>query len=140
MQTIQSQNVPLWLSENGTLYKQLVCLEQYGIPIETQTTETNTFCGIAVGVGAIRFNPTYSAVCEANPTADQMTFDDMVRIQLAGNPIWFKVQYPSPGSTNTNIFLAGQAYVTNTTYTAQVNDAIKFTGTLTGSGTIDRTP
>lgn len=140
MQTINSQNVPIWLSADGVNYKQLVCVENYSIPLQTQNTKTATFCGQALGLGITDFTVTVSAVCEAAKTAAQVTYDDLVAWQLANTILTFKVQYPSPGSTSTNIFLSGQCAVTDTTLTAQVNDALKFSTTLTGSGTIDNTP
>lgn len=140
MQTIQSQNVPIWLSADGVAYKQLVCIENYSIPLATQNTKTATFCGTALGLGITEFTVTVSAVCEAAPTAGQVTYADLIAWQLANQLISFKVQYPSPGSTNTNVFLSGQCAVTDTTLTGAVNDALKFSTTLTGTGTIDNTP
>lgn len=140
MQPIQSSNLPIWLSADGNTYKQLVCLENYNIPLDTQVTETATFCGNSVGLGILKFTPTGSAVCEIAPTGQQVTYKDMVAWQKAQTLLWFKVQYPSPGSTSTNIFLSGQCYVTNTTLQLQINDVAKFTFTLTGSGEIDVDP
>lgn len=140
MQTIQATSVPLWLSADGTTYKQLVCLKQWTAPTETQTTETVTFCGIALGKGIVKFNPTFDAVCEANPSGTQVTYADLLAWQMAGLTIWFKLQFPSPGSSSTNIFLSGQCSVTSLTLTGPVNDVIQFSGTLTGEGTLDTTP
>src|SRR6187549_221824 len=138
MNTLQSSNLPIELSfDNGLTFKQLVCLENYNIPVDTQVTETNTFCGNAVGLGVKKFTPSGSAVCELSPSGSQVTFEELLAAQMADTVLIFKVQYPSPGSTNTNIFMSGQCYVTNTTLQAQINDVIKFSFTLTGSGTLD---
>lgn len=140
MTTIQSSNLPLWLSSDRITYKQLVCLENYTLKTDTQTNETLTFCGLALGVGIVKFSLDFSAVCEAAKTASQVTNDDMFAWQQAGTLLNFKIQYPSPGSTNTNIFFSGDVYVTGLTLPVAVNTAIKFTGTMTGTGILDITP
>lgn len=140
MANIQSVNLPLWLSEDGVTYKQLVCMENYTLQITTQNTKTNTFCGIALGLGANEFSIQFAAVCESAKTASQVTNDDIVRIQLALSTIWFKIQFPSPGSSSTNIFFSGQVAVTDFSLIGAVNEVVKFSGTLTGTGTLDITP
>lgn len=140
MTPIQANNVPFYLSADGTNYKEVVCLEQWGVPLDTDTTETATFCGNSVGVGITKFKPTLSAVCEQSPGASQVTADTLAAWQLANTPLWFKVQYPTTSSTGNKLFLSGQCYVTSVNVTGQVNDVVKFTVTLTGFGTIDLTP
>lgn len=137
MTTIQSVNVPLWLSADGVIYKQLVCIENYTLKITTNTNKTITFCGIAIGVGIVEFDISYSAVCEVIPTASQVTSKDLYNWQLAGTILWMKIQFPSPGSAGTNLGLAGQVYPTDMSIPIAVNTAVKFSGTLTGTGPLN---
>lgn len=137
---IQSANLPLWLSEDGVIYKQLVCLENWTLSMDTTTTQTDTFCGSVTGVSQPKFSISFSAVCEAAASGTQVTFKDAARWQNNLTPLYFKVQYPSPGSTSNIAFFAGNVYMSASTYVAAVNDALKFTGTFTGNGNLDIDP
>lgn len=137
---IQSSSLPLWLSSDRTNYKQLVCMENYTLKLDTQNTKTTTFCGIALGVGVTEFSVDFSACCLADKSASQVTNDDIVSWQLNNTLLSFKMQFPSPGSNSTNIFFSGDVYVTASTIGVAVNEVVKFTGTLTGTGTLDITP
>lgn len=140
MQTLQSSNLPLWLSSDGVTYKQLVCIENYTLKLDTINNKTQTFCGIALGVGITEFSIDASAVCELAKTATQVTNDDVASWQINNTILWFKMQFPSPGSSATNIFFSGQVYVTGSTFVAAVNEVVKFTVAFTGTGTLDITP
>lgn len=141
MQTIQSSDAPIQLRAKGTTpWKTLVCTENYNVPVNTTTTTTDTFCGRAVGLGVREFTPTVSAVCEAQPTTDQVTYEDLLAWQMAGTVVEFRVEYPGSGSIGSNIYLSGECYVTATELQGAVNDVLKFTSTLTGQGVLDTTP
>lgn len=142
MATIQSNLVPLELSlDGGSTYQFLVCLTQYNIPLDKAVNTTETFCGIAVGLGPTTFNPTGTAVVEASPSAgSQITWPTLLATFEAGSLIKFRARYPTGGSTGNNIFLAGDAYITSLNLTLQTAQAIQFDFTLTGQGTLDITP
>jgi hypothetical protein len=140
MQTIQSNLVPLQLSfdSQGT-WQDLVCMSQYNVPIDLPTNVVETFCGIAVGLGTMAFNPSGTAVCEVNPTAgSQVTFQQLLTTMSNSTEIWFRVRYPGTGSTaGAVIFLKGTCYVTALDLQLQINQVIQFTFTFTGTGTLD---
>lgn len=138
MQTLQSKDSPIQLRTKGTSpWKTLVCLENFNIPLATQVTETDTFCGNAVGLGIVKFTPAGSFVFEQFPDADQVTYDQMVEWQLNGTLLEFLVEYlGSTGSTATPKYLSGECFVTSTEMQAAVNDVLKATYTLTGSGIV----
>jgi hypothetical protein len=139
MADIQSTLVPLELSEDGVTWKTVVCLEGYNIPVSTATTETETFCGKSVGLGAKTFNPTGNAVCKADNSTNEVTYKEMLDWQLNNTLIYFRSAYPSGGSVSAPVFLAGQCYVTETDLIFQTSDAVKFSFTLLGTGTLDNT-
>lgn len=142
MNTIQGELAPIMVSSDGGItWKAIVCLETASVPLVTTVNEVETNCGVAVGLGAIKFNPTGSAVCEASPTVAQVTYKDMVGWQGAKTLIMFKVEYPGSGGTyGQNVALSGTCYVTNTNLTTQVGQVIKFTFTLSGTGTVNTNP
>ena len=68
MTTVQGELAPLFISEDsGETWKTLVCLETYKVPLDTTVNEEETNCGVAVGLGAIKFKPSGTAVMEAEP-------------------------------------------------------------------------
>jgi len=141
MQTVQSSNAPIEVREKGTLpWKTIVCAENYSIPVNTQVTTTDTFCGRAVGLGVLEFNPTVSAVYEDAPDTTMVTYDDMLAWQVNKTTLEFRVQYPGTGSAGSHIYLSGECSVTATELQGAVNEVLKFTATLTGQGELDITP
>lgn len=139
MADIQSTLVPLEISEDGNTWKTLVCLEGYNVPVSTSTTETETFCGKSVGLGAKTFNPTGNAVHNPAKTTDEVTYDDMLNWQLNDTLIYFRSAYPGGGSVGAPIYLKGTCYVTETDLIFATNDVVKFSFTLFGTGTLDNT-
>ena len=139
MADIQSTLVPLELSEDGVTWKTLVCLEGYNIPVETATTESETFCGKSVGLGAKTFNPTGNAVCKADPSTSQVTYKEMLAWQMANTEIYFRSAYPGGGSVGAPIALYGRCYVTQTELIFATNEVVKFSFTMLGTGTLDNT-
>jgi hypothetical protein len=145
MNTIQGSLVSLQLSaDNGATWKDLVCLETYNLPLQTTVTETETFCGVAIGLGAVKFTPSGQGVCEAAPTTNQVTIIDLQNWQLNKTLLMFKAQYPAisggAGSMGKNVSMHGNVYVTNTQETFATVDVIKFTFTLSGQGVPSTTP
>lgn len=141
MQTVQSSLAPIEVRVVGdSTWKTIVCAENYNVPVNTQVNTTDTFCGRAVGLGVLEFNPTVSAVFENDPDSDMVTYDQMLAWQVGKITLEFRVQYPGSGSVGSKIYLSGQCSVTATELQGAVNEVLKFTATLTGQGEIDITP
>ena len=142
MTTVQGELAPLYLSsDGGVTWKTLVCLETYKVPLATTVNESETNCGVAVGLGAIKFKPTGTAVMEAAPSAGMVTYEDMVKWQTQKTLLMFKTEYPGSGAQyGQNIALSGTCYVTDTTGTFQTGQVIKFDFTLNGTGLVNTNP
>lgn len=142
MNSVQGELAPLYLSaDEGVTWKTLICLETYNIPLATTVNETETNCGLAVGLGVIKFTPSGSAVMDTAPSASQVTYQDMLGWQTNKTLIMFKSEYPFTGAGyGKNIALSGTCYVTATDITLQIAQVIKFTFTLTGTGTVNTSP
>lgn len=142
MTTVQGELAPLYLSaDGGNTFKLLVCLETYDLKLDTTVNQTETSCGIATGLGAIKFSATGSAVMEAEPDGSMVTMKDMTGWQLNKTLLRLKTEYPgSGGQYGQNISLSGDVYVTSMGDTFQVGQVIKFTFTLTGNGTVSNLP
>jgi hypothetical protein len=139
MNTIQASLVPLQVSENqGTTWLDVVCVDNFDISFDTQTTETNTFCGIALGVGATKHAVKGTAVCEASPLTGQATLNKFLNWQQSKERIMYRAEYPGTGgSVGSNFFLSGTAYVTNVDTKFANLDVVKFDFTLSGDGEPD---
>lgn len=142
MTTVQGELAPLDLSADaGATFKTLVCLETYDLKLDTTVTQTETSCGIATGLGAIKFVASGSAVMEAEPDETMVTQKDMIAWQLSKTLLKLKTEYPGSGSQyGQNIALSGDVYVTSVGSTFQIGQVIKFTFTLTGNGTVSNIP
>lgn len=137
MQTVQGELAPLYLSTDNINWKVLVCLETYDLGMQTTVNQVETACGIATGLGAIKFTPKGSAVMEASPSSSQVTMHDMIQWQQSKTLLFFKTEYPgSGGNYGQNVALGGNVYVTEVTPTFQTGQVIKFAWGLTGTGTV----
>ncbi len=139
MNTIQASQVSLQISEDqGTTWLDLVCIDNFDISFDTQTTETNTFCGIALGVGAIKHSVKGSAVCEAIPDVDQATLNKVLNWQKSKERIMYRVEYPATGgSVGANFFMEGTGYFTAIDTKFANLDVVKFDFTISGDGEPD---
>lgn len=137
MQVIQAITIPLELSaDNGATWQTLVCIDSHDTPMETQITKTNTFCGVAVGLGPIQFDPSGTAICSIDDDPTQVSLKDMQAWQVAQKVLKFRVQDVSnPGSIGSRVYLSGNCYVTTCSPTFKADDVVKFSFKLTGLGT-----
>lgn len=141
MASIQSTLVPIELSfDSGSTWQTLVCLTQYNLPLETATTQVETFCGTETGLGAQTFNPTGTFVHNTEPLPTQVTYPAMLAAWLNKTSIQFRVQYPGTGSIGSQFYHRGSAYVTSLSPSFQVGQVVQADFTLTGTGTLDITP
>lgn len=140
MASVQSTLVPLELSFNGgTTWQILVCLTQYNIPLERATNVTETFCGTETGLGALTFNPSFTAVTKLDVESNQVTYARLLTAMVNEELIQFRSQYPGSGSIGVNWYLRGSCYVTSLDKQFQTGQTVQFTGTLTGTGSLDIT-
>lgn len=137
MNVIQSIAVLLELRPHGSsTWLSLVCLDGFSNPWVTTTNETDTACGIAVGMGPIKFNPTGTGVVEASPGPTQITHQHLRNWQVAQTVLDYRIQYPTTGggSVGANLYSEGQVLVTNTQDQYKIDDVVKFQFTLSGLG------
>lgn len=139
MANVQSTSVPLELSDDGVNWMTLVCLEGWQHTLSKEITETETFCGLAVGLGTTKFSGTADAVCETEPTSNQVTYN-YVQAALDGETLlYFRIQSPSSGSTGSVVYNSGRIYINSVQLTAATKETLKFSVQFTGVGTPDIT-
>lgn len=136
MQVVQSQIVLFLLRPHGSsTWYQLVCLEAYNEPWETQSTQTETQCGVATGLGAIKFNPSGTGVMETDPNSTQVTLEHLRNWQIAQQVLDYQIQNPgSGGSAGSFFYTEGQCYVQKAELIVKEGDVVKFAWALLGNG------
>lgn len=133
---ITSKDLLIQLSfDNGSNYKDLVCLKSKSVPITRNTTENETDCGIFSGTGPMKFNPSGTAVCETQYISTQCSWQDLATAMKNGTNLLFRCQNPYSGSTGNNLYIAGTVIVTALTLNgSSSSELVQFDYTLTGQG------
>lgn len=146
MKNIQAINVPFQLSaDNGLTWLTLVCVSEHTQPLTADTTDTNTQCGVAVGLGPVKFNPTFNAVANIDNTVGQVSLQQAKIWAINQTYLKYRVQDPQTstsagGSVGSNDYLSGFGYLNGITTTYTVGDVVKFSGTFKGVGIPSYTP
>lgn len=128
---IQSKLVPFAIGTDGITYNNLVCKKTWGLTWTPSITEEETDCGIAVGVGAVKFSFNFEIVL--NTTLAGAT--EVSANQMAGYANNGTLVYVSLVS-GTDYIRKGSGYISNYQESAPLNGVITATGTITGNGTI----
>jgi len=141
-QYLQSSVLPLELSfDNGSSWKQLVCVTNYNDNMSVGNTETETLnCGTLQGAGSPKFDFSGEAVADYNPASTLVSRKDLETVMLSLTPILARLQYPGTGSVGWLYYKQGTVLVTAVNGKASPNDLSKFDFTLKGQGTPDIVP
>lgn len=134
MAAIDSINAPLELSVDGVNYSTLVCLTSTGTNMTRDVTSTETFCGISVSLGNLQVTIPFAAICETAPTAAQVTYKNMLNWMNNGTLLYWRIYNGTSGS---NFYTAGTAYVTSLDLTGDAGATLTFSGELTMTGNLD---
>lgn len=138
--TLQSNLVPLKIStDTGTTKKSIVCKKSWTFNHSTSTTEEETDCGVLLGIGANKWSFDVEGVVNTTPTgASEVSAEDLLGIANAQTKFLVYLDYPS--GSGTDLYASGEAYLTDFKITNSVGNLMTFTGTISGTGTLDITP
>lgn len=125
----------------GSSYKNLVCLSSSSVNTTLDTATDQTNCGVLTSVGEPSVSLDFDAVCETAPTVSQISYEDLLAASINKTMVSVRVQNPTVvgASIGTVYYHQFSAYVTSLTLTQATADFIKFSGSLTSTGTIDIT-
>lgn len=130
--SIQGSAVVLEVSDDGVSFKTLVCEEDSQIDLSNDVTTTKTKCSTFKGISQVDATISGNAVCNADPTAEEVSYNDVQTWQLQKTQKYFRYRNAAQGS-----FAAGQAfsftgvgYFTQSTLTAPGDDVVKFSFTF----------
>lgn len=144
---VQGSHIGFYMRDAGSTdpYLRVVCEETLTFNITNDINTTKTKCGVFKGIDVADFKANGQAVCNITPTASEMSYDEMVTIQLARTKQEFVLQNEAYTADGTSyalgevIKLAGECYINDTQLTAPVDDVLKFTWSVEGSGTLSDT-
>jgi hypothetical protein len=134
------QNVEIDVT-GGSSYKNLVCLSSSSVNTTLDTATDQTNCGVLTSVGEPSISLDFDAVCEVAPTVSQVSYEDLLAASINKTLISVRVQNPTVtgASVGTVYYHQFSAYVTSLTLTQATADFMKFSGSLSSTGTIDIT-
>jgi hypothetical protein len=134
------QNIEIDVA-GGSSYKNLVCLSSSSVNTTLDTATDQTNCGTLTSVGEPSVSVDFDAVCETAPTVAQISYEDLLAASINKTLVSVRVQNPTVtgASVGTVYYHQFSAYVTSLTLTQATADFIKFSGSLSSTGTIDIT-
>jgi hypothetical protein len=125
----------------GTSFKILACTSTSSVNTTLATTQDQTTCGVLTAVAEPSMTIDFDAVCEAQPTVSQISYEELLSASV--NKTLVNVRYQNPVVTGSSAgayyFHQFFGYVTDLSLNATVGEYVKFSGTLTSTGTIDIT-
>lgn len=131
--SIQGLDVVLEIStDGGSTYKTLVCEEDSQADLSNEVTTTRTKCSTFKGISAVDMTISGNAVCNADPTSEEVSYNDVQNWQKLKTQLNFRYRNAAAGS-----IAAGQAfehtgvgYFTQSTVTATAGEVVKFSYTF----------
>lgn len=133
---LQSSQVPFYVSTDGITYKMIVCKRGIRVNInDNAVTTEDTDCGPITGLGSVAWSFELDAILNISPDAGtQESYEQILYWKV--NQTLLYVRFNHPDSAGSNFKHEGQAYLTNLTGQVQQGNAMNFTATFTGSGSL----
>jgi hypothetical protein len=125
----------------GTSYKILACTSTSAVNTTLATTQDQTTCGVLTAVAEPSMTIDFDAVCEAQPTVSQISYEELLAASVNKTLVNVRYQNPAVTGSSAGAYYYHQflGYVTDLSLNATVGEYVKFSGTLTSTGTIDIT-
>jgi hypothetical protein len=135
-----NQNIEIDVA-NGSSFKNLVCTSSATLNTSLATTQDQTSCGVLTAVGEPSMTIDFDAVCETAPTVAQISYEDLLAASVNKTLIAVRVQNPvvTGSSAGAAYFHQFSAYVTDLSLASTVGEYVKFSGTISSTGTLDIT-
>jgi hypothetical protein len=136
-----NQNIEIDVA-GGSSFKNLVCTSSATLNTTLATTQDQTTCGVLTAVGEPSMTIDFDAVCETAPTVAQISYEDLLAASVNKTLVNVRMQNPvvTGSSLGAAYFHQFFAYITDLSLASTVGEFIKFSGTLSSTGTLDVTP
>ena len=133
--TVQSVNVPIQLSfDNGTTWKNLVCLTNTTSPLANSLNAQESYCGNFQGQGIPTMDFSGEAICDFTPGATEVSLHDLESAMLASQVLIARQVYPGTGSVGNLLFRKSEVVVESTSLKGATNQLLMFDFSLKGQG------
>jgi len=125
----------------GSTYNSLVCLRTSSVNTTVDSTTEQTNCGAFTSVAEPSMSIDFDAICEADPSASQVSYGDLLSAMVGKTLIAVRVQNPAAGGALEGAAYYHQfdGYITSLTLNQATTEFINFSGTITSSGSLDIT-
>lgn len=135
-----NQNIDIDVA-GGTSYKQLVCLSSSSVNTTADSTQDKTNCGIFTAISDAAMSIDFSAVCETAPSVAQVSYSSLLTAMTNKTLVNVKVANPVVVGSSIGAAYYHQftGYITSLKLDQTSTDFIKFSGTISSSGTLDIT-
>lgn len=137
-----NQDLLIDVTGAGTSYKTVVCISNSTTNTNVDVSTEQTNCGVLSAVGEPSITIDFDAVCEATPTAlSQVSYASLLACSVNKTKIKAKISSPvvTGSSAGAAYYHEFDAYVTSLTLTSTAGEYVKFSGTITSTGTLDIT-
>jgi hypothetical protein len=136
MANINGADVVLQLRENGTTgsYLSLVCETDNSMTGTTTVTTTRTKCEVLKTVSEPEYSWAFNAVVKVDPSASEVSYEQLLSWFNNGTLLDFKRENPSGGA---NFYQAGTVYISDLADAAPEEGFFTFSGTLQMTGALD---
>lgn len=141
---IQSVNVVVKVSTDGTNYFDMICEISHRIPLSRSTNSVRTKCDggtTAKSLGAYDWSISGSAVADNAPSGSQISYKSLLAHFIAGTYLYLKVVSPGSGSSaGSDYSHKGRGYLVNLELTNEVDGVSQFDFTFAGDGALNVAP
>jgi hypothetical protein len=135
-----NQNIEIDVT-GGTSFKNLVCTSSATLNTTLATTQDQTTCGVLTAVGEPSMTIDFDAVCETAPTVAQISYEELLTASVNKTLVNVRMQNPvvTGSSLGAAYYHQFSAYITDLSLASTVGEFIKFSGTISSTGTLDIT-
>ena len=126
----------------GVSYKNLVCLRTSSVNTTMDATTEQTNCGVLTSPSEPQMSLDFDAICEVTPTAQQISYDDLLVCAANKTLVMVRVQSPvrTGSSAGVDYYHRFSGYITDITFNQSTTEFINFSGTIQSTGLIDVDP
>ena len=132
---LQSSSAPIYLSPNGSTYYMIVCKRGVTFNASSNIAEEETDCGVIAGVGAVKWSFDIDAIVNLTPDIGTAYSYEQVLAWVINQTLLY-VRFNYPDTAGTDFKHQGQGYLTNLRSQVQQGNAMNFTVTFSGTGTL----
>jgi hypothetical protein len=137
------QNIEIDITNVGTTgFKNLVCLRTSSVNTTMDATTEQTNCGVLTSPSEPQMSLDFDAICEVTPTAQQISYDDLLVCAANKTLVMVRVQSPvrTGSSAGVDYYHRFSGYITDITFNQSTTEFINFSGTIQSTGLIDVDP